>query len=32
VTRALDELADELAADGGEFGAQARAALKRSEW
>jgi predicted transcriptional regulator len=33
VTRALDELADELAADGGEFGAQAaRRALERSEW
>jgi len=33
VTRALDELADELAADGGQFGAQAaRRALERSEW
>jgi len=33
VTRALDELADELADDRGQFGAQAaRRALERSEW
>lgn len=33
VTRALDELADELAADGGQFGERAaRQALERSEW
>jgi len=33
VTRALDELADELAADGDQFGAQAaHRALERSEW
>ena len=33
VTRALDELADELAAEGGAFADQAaRRALERSEW
>lgn len=33
VTRALDELADEIAADGGAFADQAaRRALERSEW
>ena len=33
VTRALDELAEELTADGGELRAEAaRRALERSEW
>jgi predicted transcriptional regulator len=33
VTRALDELADELAAEGGQFAeTAARQALERSEW
>ena len=33
VTRALDELADELAGDGGKFAAEAaRRTLERSEW
>jgi histone H3/H4 len=33
VTRALDELADELAGDGVEFAAEAsRRTLERSEW
>jgi predicted transcriptional regulator len=33
VTRALDEIADEIAAEGGVFAAEAaRRALQRSEW
>lgn len=33
VTRALDEIAEELAADGAPFGAEAaRRTLERSEW